>query len=144
MTDRATPDRAAAPAPLAERLRELAHQAMEEDTKRNHLLVSMTVIDNLPTLLAALDGREAGWLPIESAPRDGTKVDLWITPPSGQLTGGGYGREPDCWFSNGKWWRHDEAYGDDDGCRKVRNATHWRSLPAPPARPQPAGEVGDV
>jgi hypothetical protein len=69
------------------------------------------------------------WQPIETAPKDGTPVDLWCRAPG---LNAGPGRVPDCWHSNGKWWRHDLDHGDDLGRARVYNATHWRLIPAPP------------
>lgn len=72
------------------------------------------------------------WQPIETAPKDGTPVDLWCCPPSHALSTGG-GRTPDCWFSNGTWWEWCEVDAGDDQCRRaVHNATHWMPLPEPP------------
>lgn len=45
------------------------------------------------------------WQPIETAPLDGTYVDLWLQGP---LNPGN--RCPDCWYDCGQWW-HD--YGRD-------------------------------
>ena len=75
---------------------------------------------------AAIAAAEAaGWEPIETAPKDGTPVDLWC---QGQFRSG---RETDCWFSDGKWWQYNDL-GQD--CRdEVDNATHWRPVPEPPA-----------
>ena len=72
--------------------------------------------------------REGAWLPIESAPKDGTQVDLWLSPPG---ISAGSGRSPDCWFSAGRWWMYDET-DDEQGRCEVHNATHWRPLPLPP------------
>jgi hypothetical protein len=85
------------------------------------------ICDALRTLL-----NERRWKPIEEAPRDGTLVDLWITPPKGMITGTGPVRCPDCWHSGGKWWRYDEQHGDDQCRVEVNNATRWMSLPEPP------------
>ncbi|WP_414643342.1 DUF551 domain-containing protein [Bradyrhizobium sp.] len=76
------------------------------------------------------------WQPIETAPRDGSKVDLWLTTPKGGLSTGDYGRVSDCWFSDGKWWLYDESKyaSDSENCRsEVWNVTHWMERPAPPS-----------
>ena len=84
---------------------------------------------------AALGAAQAAWQPIETAPKDGHKIDLWVTPPKGALTTGDYGRVSDCWHSDGKWWFYDETkYASDSAnCRsEVWNVTHWMSRPTPP------------
>jgi hypothetical protein len=69
--------------------------------------------------------RFTDWQPIETAPKDGTRVDLWCIPSFGHS-----GRVSDCWFSIGKWWM-DDAFGND--CRsEVANAVHWMPVPEPP------------
>ncbi len=73
---------------------------------------------------------QAMWRPIEEARRDGSKVDLWCAP---QHFSSGPGRVTDCWFSNGRWWRYDEA-GDDQCRSEVWWATHYRPLPPPPGK----------
>ena len=78
------------------------------------------------------------WHPISTAPADGTPVDLWIVPSG--ISGTGPGRCPDCWHSNGKWWRCDEAFGDGDCKSEVANATHWMPLPSPPHTQSPDEE----
>lgn len=59
------------------------------------------------------------WQPIESAPKDGTIIDLWARGLTGMR------RVADCQVRNGEWY-----------CRAhfdiVRHATHWMPLPDPP------------
>jgi predicted secreted protein len=91
----------------------------------------------------ALAGSVSGWRPIESAPKDGTKIDLWV--------GGEFpGRHTDCYwgkrshecgeagpYCDSDW--HSEKPGWVDGtfnefvCTEGE-ATHWRPLPAAPER----------
>ena len=59
--------------------------------------------------IAAWNRRAPVWQPIATAPKDGTRVDLWHSAN---------GRIPDC--------RHVEAYSA---------VTHWQPLPAPPQEP---------
>ena len=93
---------------------------------------------------SAPQGQHAdGWRPIESAPKDGTKVDLWIHRQVGWSAGPD--RLPDCWHSAGKWWVYDE-HGDDQCRSEVCHATHWMARPEPPwlsASPVPplGGEI---
>lgn len=56
------------------------------------------------------------WQPIETAPKDRTRLLLW---------GGNY-----CWlgFWNGRSWSWDN--GDYYDC--LRDVTHWMPLPEPP------------
>lgn len=88
----------------------------------------------------------AGWWPIESAPRDGTVIDLWMQSQNPLFAG----RKTDCAWYRGGWWavgplrepvetnyRPREHRGEplewppnkDDGGRR---ATHWRSIPSGP------------
>lgn len=71
----------------------------------------------------------SGWLPIESAPKDETSVDLWVV---------GNGR---CWRIPDAWWcPHDEAwmtfeadYGSPGPCLGPNDkATHWMWRPGGP------------
>lgn len=70
---------------------------------------------------------EQGWQPIESAPRDGTDIDLWA---NGQ-------RVTDCHWHCGQWlsW-HSSSVDEEPTWEAIKNATHWMPLPAPPI-PQP-------
>jgi hypothetical protein len=74
-------------------------------------------MDDHVTLLAWIRERRAeDWQPIETAPKDGTKVDLWIAGK----------RETDCSY-------REEAWGWAD--LKVRiagNPTHWRPIAKEP------------
>lgn len=63
------------------------------------------------------------WLPIESAPKDGTKVLLW-SDDEDSAEPVGYAV---AWWSDGKWIRE----GDDFNL-VVFDAAHWAALPAPP------------
>lgn len=66
------------------------------------------------------------WQPIESAPRDGTEIQLWA---KGE------------WFPNAHWCRSKlgwyEEYWDAHWCSYsesgIYNATHWMPLPTPPS-----------
>jgi hypothetical protein len=72
------------------------------------------------------------WLPIASAPRDGTRILLWCPEPSHSLQGGrrdpigvafGYVDE----FDDGSIWAHAEQMSGS------WNFTRWMPLPAPPS-----------
>lgn len=89
-------------------------------------------LDDLREAAAALSAFEAepqGWRTMETAPKDGTRVDLWCRAPgffAGQC------RVPDCWFYDGYWRRSDPEFGDASGTSKVHNVTHWHAIPLPP------------
>lgn len=76
---------------------------------------------------AALAGDASPWLPIATAPLDGTRVDLWTEPDEG-LEQGMRGRVPDCAWSPllRCWW---ERSND----RPVWGIpTHWMPKPEGP------------
>ena len=72
------------------------------------------------------------WQPIETAPKDGTLVDLWVIDTSD----GSGRRETDAYFANGKWWSTRDTNAGEPVEQGRITATHWMPLPAPP----PAGE----
>lgn len=106
------------------------------DTLRARLLNICTGLGEMTDIAAEvlvdamLDEFDGGWLPIDTAPQDGTDVDLWAGV-----------RWPDSWWGDGI---------DDDGahrpgwntsCGGLGNqgfmlpgdaATHWRPRPPPP------------
>lgn len=83
-----------------------------------------------------LSGKDAGWLPIETAPKDGATVllyGLWAGEINGQATVpttdigywlGGKSDEP-----GDDWWQL--STGDAYSC--WMRPTHWQPLPPPPA-----------
>jgi Protein of unknown function (DUF551) len=76
---------------------------------------------------ASIERRRTYWRPIETAPKDGTEVDLWCINQSALSSSG---RATDCHYHCGEWLK----YGDsaEVGWFAVHNATHWMPLPAPP------------
>ena len=74
-----------------------------------------------------------GWLDIESAPRDGTPLDLWII-----FTDGGYRWPSARWMLAGEhsctgpanWCSHEKFPLHAFTEKPI--ATHWQPLPAPP------------
>lgn len=66
------------------------------------------------------------WQPIETAPKDGTAVDLWC---SNQME-----RYTDCIFHNGHWQRLDLDFDRMEWVKleSYEAPTHWMSPPEPP------------
>ena len=73
------------------------------------------------------------WQPIETAPTDQTKVDLWV-PNVDQPDGGE--RHPDMVFNEGDIsqasdWHHDMYCLSDCGT-ELEDVTHWMAIPSGP------------
>lgn len=70
------------------------------------------------------------WQPIETAPKDGTWVDLWC----GERDGYPAGRFENMSFRGGEW-RHPSFFSHSDsyGTPLAAMPTHWMPLPEPPA-----------
>lgn len=78
------------------------------------------VNDTREQAAAALAAYEAAlWQPIDTAPRDGTRV-LVFAPPSGSEYPAMVQRVD--WWRDGGWWQ----------MRPGHPYTHWRPLPTPP------------
>lgn len=80
------------------------------------------------------------WQPIETAPKDGTKVDLFICVPDLKNQGSliPAARITDCWFSeeNNRWEHYEKKWYGDVVWAKIFGddvITHWKSLPESPA-----------
>lgn len=63
------------------------------------------------------------WQPIETAPKDGTEIDLWA---------GGF-RFPDSKYYKDAWryWGPDD-YDSQEWVKIIHPVTHWMPLPKPP------------
>ncbi len=69
--------------------------------------------------------REAGWRPIETAPKDGTRVLVWRPRESGDHiahAGVDHWRDDNAGGGSGSWYRS----------RRYQQPTHWMPLPTPP------------
>ncbi len=72
------------------------------------------------------------WLPIETAPKDGTEVDLWTVFKDGDGE-----RVTNAKWVDGPWpgWRAQEWDHGGMGWDPIwGEATHWMPLPKPPVR----------
>jgi hypothetical protein len=95
-----------------------------------------------------------GWLPIEQAPRDGTRILVakigWIFKDVVEAFKDGHEPAEQGWhlyFATTAYYAADKGYWTD-GLEKLVEPTHWRSvgpLPAPPrSSPLPLGGSGGV
>jgi len=73
-------------------------------------------------MLAAL-AEEREWMPIEAAPRDGTKFLIWCPKSKLSLMRFNSPIESETWSITGRSWI-------------VPEPTHWRPLPTPPEQEQ--------
>jgi hypothetical protein len=73
------------------------------------------------------------WQPIETAPKDGTKIDLWFAAnaPDGGGIENGQRIHDCCYVMNNR--RNDGNWKDSDGeIIYAEYVTHWMPRPAPP------------
>ncbi len=91
----------------------------------------------------AARGGDDLWQPIETVPRDGTLVDLWLVYGSAPHYEGM--RFPQCLWRNGEWYSNFGHMGQTFPLKG--NPTHWRLLPDDPGKsptiPQ-AGLTADI
>lgn len=83
------------------------------------------MLASAPTPPASSAGEVEGWRPIETAPRDGTWLLLWLP------YAGGYGQ---CHIAPGRWAKdhYRKTFSWFINGNGMRRPTHWRPLPAPP------------
>lgn len=90
---------------------------IDEDFRNNR-------VENLQDSSADPDGYSS-WLPIETAPKDGTHVDLWAIDP---MRGTGF-RIIECAWVDGQWI---ETQGENYDRPIGVKATHWMHVPPAP------------
>jgi hypothetical protein len=126
-----------APPVDAQRLREL-HLAADPNDPGSIVQYLAACFVAIPHLLAVWEAQT--WRPIESAPRDGTVIDLWscgerVADASwGRPTYGPRGADG---YAIPGWVVEDDYDCDGPVNNLVRDATHWRPLPATPSEDQP-------
>jgi hypothetical protein len=71
------------------------------------------------------------WQPIETAPRDGTKVDVWLNVHASPRSFGmsDAWREIDCYFRDGAWFHIHECKEKELHAPYI---THWMPIPDTP------------
>ena len=82
---------------------------------------------------------EEKWQPIDTAPKDGTVVDLWVVVTFLKGDDVRASRYPDCQWERGRWfdpyggpsYDHTGEYLVDDEHQTTR-ITHWMPAPAGP------------
>lgn len=84
-----------------------------------------------------------GWEPIETAPKDGTKVDLWMRIDASPMSMGWSDefRVPEAWFEVDRWFHYRERGAKSE--LLTRYITHWMPLRDPPALSDPASAPRD-
>ena len=72
------------------------------------------------------------WKSIRSAPKDGTKIDLWLNIHASPMSMGFSDsfRVIDCWFREGKWFHWQDMKGDME--LRSEYITHWMPIAPPP------------
>ena len=93
---------------------EIAVLGGDEETHKQVRKVVMVHNAGIKALATRTDATPVAWMPIESAPKDGTVV-LFATPEPGD-------------------WRYHMSRADDrwNGAYWLNKATHWMHLPAAP------------
>lgn len=107
----------------------LDHERQRQEIARlNETLKLITERSAELTSLREENRRLREWQPIETAPKDGTKVDLWGKDKSYWGKGPNIPKRwADCyWLNDGGFSKWTNRYGDSI------EATHWRPLPAAP------------
>lgn len=114
------------------------HRQNKTDPYGPNALLITDAVNALPDLLTALETltqenarlREAGWRDIESAPRDGTRIMLWLREPWACV-------ELALWYEPWGVWlteRYLPGETDEMGGIGADVPTHWMPLPPAPAR----------
>lgn len=92
--------------------------------------------DLIAQLETATEGsRESAWQPIETAPKDGTKVDLLYPYPRGRAINCFWEERHLAWVWRKATWKEGDLLPEDQwdwGYYANMEPTHWMPRPAPP------------
>ncbi|TAX57155.1 DUF551 domain-containing protein [Rhizobium leguminosarum] len=91
--------------------------------------------NNRPTMEAyarieELEAELGGWLPIDMAPTNGERVDIWLEPHDAFESGNAH-RRANAYFQRGEWWFQGNR-GHDVSASYHWRVTHFMPLPSPP------------
>ena len=133
----------------------VAHLWQHSETGRTRIVMPDMIVDDDaswqvvgPLCLGAAPptAQAEGWMPIETAPKDGTAIDLW-------RVGGGrepcavWGLPPHCCGEMGRlcdsdWHDYQQGWVTDwfDEPEPDSEFTHWTLLPPPPTTPAGSGK----
>ena len=73
-----------------------------------------------------------GWMPIDTAPRNGERVDIWLEPYDAMESGNSH-RRPNAYFHAGDWWFSGNGVAHDVAASHHWRVTHWMPLPTAPS-----------
>ena len=107
---------------LAAASRSLGAQQVIVGTCRNGASHYCPNCDRSFTALKSQSLGASPWHPIETAPKDGTQIDVWVS--------GAYGYR----VADVRWAPNREQWTTLRGYYITAKVTHWMSLPAPPER----------
>lgn len=102
--------------------------------ERHRWYASLSFLGDIEGLAPEVVGDRLRWQPIETAPKDRTRIDIWAKTWLPTFDRFGYRRFADCTWMDGDSMCNRPAYWlhlDKEWC-----PTHWRHIPAPPPSPQ--------
>lgn len=96
------------------------------DSDRRDMRLTLDAALSAASSISNTGGEKDGWQPIETAPKDGTEVDLWVEPVSdapAEFRAQNWPRRvANTYYSNYHWLAAEWPW----------EPTHWRPLPTPP------------
>ena len=112
------------------KLRDFARAHGMDHRERDPLVMAIHHALDEKSAAALPQAPDAKWQPIETAPKDGTKIDLWAKAWLPAFDRFEFMRFADCW-----WWNGDSMSNSDAKWMELHrdwHATHWMPLPSPP------------